>query len=89
MIDRKIELAFDEKKQAARAIRVKISQRSFILLILFSIYIRFLFSEIKNIHKYANIKMSSFIDDVVIEVKSKSTKQNCKLLIEIVQTVFS
>ena len=33
--------------------------------------------------------MSSFIDDVVIKVESKSTKENCKLLIEIVQKVFS
>ena len=30
MIDRKIQLAFDEKKQAARAIRTEISQRSLI-----------------------------------------------------------
>ena len=36
MIDRKIELAFDEKKQAARAIRTEIPQRLSILFILFS-----------------------------------------------------
>ena len=89
MIDRKIELAFDGKKQAARAIRTEISQRSSISLILFSIYIRFLFSKIQNMHKYANIKMSSFIDDVAIEVESKSVKENCKLRIEIVQKAFS
>ena len=69
MIDRKIELTFDEKKQAARAIRTEISQESSISSILFSIYIRFLFFEIKNDIKHAKIKMSSFIDDVVIEVK--------------------
>ena len=84
MINRKIELAFDKKKQAVRAIRTEIPQRSSILFILFSIYIRFLFSEIKNKHKYANIKMPSFIDDVAIGVESKSAKENCKLLIEIV-----
>ena len=89
MNDRKIKLAFDKKKQAARAIRTEISQRLSISLILFSIYIRFLFSEIKNEHKYANIKMSSFIDDVAIEVESKNAKENCKLLVEIVQKVFS
>ena len=72
MIDRKIELAFDEKKQVARAIRTEISQRSSISSILFSIYIRFLFFEIKNDIRYANIKMPSFIDDVAIEVESKS-----------------
>ena len=89
MIDRKIELAFDEKKQAARAIPTQILQRWSILLILFSIYIRFWFFERKNKHKDANIKMSNFIDDVIIEVESKSVKENCKLLINIVQNVFS
>ena len=89
MIDRKIELVFDGKKQAARAVRTGIPQGSSILPILFSIYIRFLFSEIKNEHKDANIEMSSFIDDAVIEVESKSAKEKCKLLIEIVQKVFS
>ena len=33
--------------------------------------------------------MSSFIDNVAIEVESKSAKENCKLLIEIVQKIFS
>ena len=33
--------------------------------------------------------MLSFIDDVAIEIESKSAKENCKLLIEIVQKVFS
>ena len=89
MVDRKIELAFDEKKQVVRTIRTEIPQRSSILFVLFSIYIRFLFSKIKNKHKYANIKMSSFIDDVAIEVESKSAKRNCKLLIKIVQKVSS
>ena len=88
MSDRKIELAFDEKKQAARAIRTEISQESSISSILFSIYIRLLFFEIKNDIRYASIKMSSFIDDVAIEVELKSAEQNCKLLNEIVQKVF-
>ena len=89
MDDRKIELAFDEKKEAARVIRTEISQRSFISFIIFSIYIRFLFSEKKNEYKYANIKMSSFINDVAIEIEFKRTNENCKLLIEIVKKVFS
>ena len=84
MIDWKIKLAFDEKKQAARAIRTEISQKSLISSILFSIYIRFLFSEIKNEAKYANIKRPSFIDEVAIEVELKSAKQKSKLLTEIV-----
>ena len=33
--------------------------------------------------------MPSFIDDVAIEIESKSAKENCKLLTEIVQKVFS
>ena len=89
MIDRKIELLFDEKKQAARATRTEIPQKSSILLILFLFYIRFLFLGTKNKHRYANIKMSSFIDNVAIEIESKSAKENCKLLIEIVQKLFS
>ena len=88
MSDRKNKLAFDEKKQTARAISTETSQESLISSFSFSIYIWFLFSEIKNEVKYANIKMSSFIDDVAIEVESKSAKQNCKVLTEIVQKVF-
>ena len=84
MFDRKLELAFDEKKQAAPAIRTEISQRSLLSSILFSIYNRFLFSEIKNEAKYANIKMSSFTNNVAIEGELKSTKQNRKLMIEII-----
>ena len=38
MINRKIELAFDEKKQAARAVRTKIPQTLPISSILFPIY---------------------------------------------------
>ena len=33
--------------------------------------------------------MPSFIDDVTIEIESKSVKQNSKLLAKIVQKVFS
>ena len=88
MFNLKIELAFDEKKQATRAIRTEISQRSSISLILFSLYIRFLFLEIKNEVKYANLKMPSFIDNVAIGVEPKSAKQNTKLLTEIVQKIF-
>ena len=86
--DRKIKLAFDGKKQAARAVRTGISQGLSISHILFSIYIRFLFSEIKNKHQYTNIKMSSFIDNVAIEIESKSAKENCKLLIELFKKYF-
>ena len=32
--------------------------------------------------------MWSFIDDVAIEIESKNTKENCKLLIKIVKKVF-
>ena len=84
MINRKIELAFDDKKRAARAIRTEISLKALISLILFSIYIRFLFSKIKSEHKYANMKTPSFIDDVAIEVESKNAKENCKLWNKIV-----
>ena len=75
MIYRKIKLAFDEKKQATRAIRTEIPQRLSILLILFSIYIRYLFSKMKIEDKYVNVKMSSFIDDVTIDIELKSAKK--------------
>ena len=88
MIDRKIELAFDGNKQAAGTIRTEIPQGLPVSLIRFLIYIRFLFSERKNEDKYTNIKMPSFIDDVAIEIESKRTKENCKLIIEIVHKVF-
>ena len=84
MIDRKIKLALDEKKQESRVIRTEIPQKSSILLVLFSMYLRFLFFKIKNKHTHVNIKISSFIDDVVIEVELKSDKEDCQLLIEIV-----
>ena len=75
MTNRKTKLTFDERKQASRAIRTDISQKSLISSILFSIYIRFLFSKIKNETKYANIKMSGFIDDVEIEIDKKTLKK--------------
>ena len=87
MIDRNIELTFDEKKQAARSIRTEISQELSISSILLSIFIGFLFSKRKNEIKHANIKMSSFIDNVAIEIESKDVEQNCKLLNEIVRKV--
>ena len=74
MINRKFELTFDERKQAFRTIRTEISQRLLILSILFSIYIRFLFSKIKNKARYTNIEMPSFIDDVAIGIESKNAK---------------
>ena len=72
MIDRKIKLTFNKKKPVARAIRTKISQKLFISSILFSIYIRFLFSKIRNKAKYANIKMPSFIETLQLKTNQKS-----------------
>ena len=87
-IGRKIELAFDEKKQAAWSICTEILQESSISSILFLLYIRFLFLEIKNEAIYANIKIPSFIDDVAIEIESKRAEQNCKVLNKMVQKLF-
>ena len=75
MIDRKIELTFDEKKQAARAICTEIPQRSSIPFILYSIYIRFQFSEIKNEHEYARIKYQALLTMLLSKSNRKAQKK--------------
>ena len=68
MIKRQISLAFDGNQQKMTDIECEISQESFILSILFLIYIRNLFIKIKT--KYLNIKMFNFIDDTTIYIES-------------------
>ena len=88
MVDQKVELAFDGKKQAARAVRTGIPQGSSISLILFSIYIRFLFSEMKNEHKYANIKMSIFITMLLSRSNRKTLKKIADYWLKLVKKYF-
>ena len=86
MNNRSIALTFDDQKQHTRQIKIDISQKSSILLILFFIYIWFLFSIIR-----IKIRISpfSFIDNIQISVSSKNIENNCKTLIEIIKIAFS
>ena len=62
------------EKKTTRAIRTEISQRSLISSISFSIYIRFLFSEIKNEVKYANLKCRVLL--MTLQSKSNQKAQH-------------
>jgi hypothetical protein len=77
MNNRSIELAFDEKKQKERQIRIEISQESSILSILFLIYTRSLFAKLKI---DVNIAISSFVNDIMIYTSSKQIEINCAKL---------
>jgi hypothetical protein len=85
MNSRSIELAFDEKKQKKRQIRIEISQGSSILFILFLIYTRFLFAKLKI---DVNIAISSFVDDIVIYTLSKRIEINCERLCQAISKAF-
>ncbi len=85
MNNRSIQLAFDEKKQNKRDIRIEISQESSISSIFFLIYIRFLFAKLKiNV----NIETSSFVDDIVIYTSFKKIETNCGRLNQAIQLAF-
>ncbi len=86
MNNRSIELAFDEKKQEKKQIRIEISQKSSILSILFLIYIRFLFTKLKIDVK---IETSSFVNDIMIYTSSKKIETNCERLNQAILKVFN
>ena len=75
MNDRKMKLTFDEKKQAARAIRTETPQKSFILFILFSISIRFLVSEIKMNINMQTLKFQAFLTMLLSKSNRKAQKK--------------
>jgi hypothetical protein len=68
MNDQSIELAFNEKKQKKKQIRIEILQESSIFSILFLIYTRFLFAKLKI---DVNIATSSFVNNIMIYTSSK------------------
>jgi len=80
MENRSIALAFDGDREDLHNVHIGIPP------ILFLIYIRFLFPEIK-IAK--NINTPSFIDDVAIYVESKSEAKNIKILKRLAQKAFA
>jgi len=76
--NRIIDLAFDDERQKSKKISTEISQDSSILLILFLIYIRYLFSKIHA--KFENLQSLSYIDDVTLYVEGKNIVKNVKIL---------
>ncbi len=73
-----IDLAFDDERQKSKEIITEILQDSFISLILFLIYIRYLFSKIRA--KIENLQSLSYIDDIALYVKEKNIDKNVKTL---------
>ncbi len=76
--NRIIDLAFDNERQKSKKISTEISQNSFILLILFLIYIQYLFSKICA--KFENLQSFSYIDDVTLYVEGRNIDKNVKIL---------
>ena len=74
MTKRSIKLIFDENKSKSCYVESGIPNGSSISPILFLIYIRHLFPKIRM--KF-NAHSPSFIDDVAINVESKTAKQSC------------
>jgi retron-type reverse transcriptase len=72
MSNRYIQLAFDGEKTEKTAIEIGILQGSPVSPILFLIYIRFLFEEIKDIR----IRILSYLDDIAILAKLESLENN-------------
>ncbi len=73
-----IDLAFDDERQKSKKISTEISQDSFILLILFLIYIQYLFSKIRV--KFKNLQSLSYIDDVMLYIERRNIDKNVKML---------
>jgi len=76
--NRIIDLAFDDERQKSKKISTEISQESFISLILFLIYIRYLFSKIRV--KFENLQSLNYIDDVTLYVEERNIDKNVKIL---------
>ncbi len=76
--NRIIDLAFDDECQKSKKISTEISQDSFISLILFLIYIRYLFSKIRA--KFENLQSLSYIDDVMLYIERRNIDKNVKIL---------
>ena len=76
MNNKYIQLAFDENKQEKSKIKIEISQKLLISLILFLIYIRNIFSEINSMQ----IRNSSYINDIELVASSETIEKNCLML---------
>ena len=86
MSDRRVALSFDNERDDMKSIETGISQGSSISPILFLLYLRSLFDDIKR--QYSSTMCLSYIDDVSILVSNKKVKQNKKMLEDIARTAF-
>ncbi len=73
LINRKIQLTFNNEKNIKTDIQIEIPQNSPIFLILFLIYIRNLFRDLKN-------KDINYINNINLVASSESIKKNSKIL---------
>jgi hypothetical protein len=85
MSNRYIQLAFDGEKSERTIIETDIPQRSPVSSILFLIYIRFLFKETDNI----KIRIPSYLNDIVILVKSDTLENNYQILENIAKNLYT
>ncbi len=85
--NRIIDLAFDNERQKLKKISTEISQDSFISLILFLIYIRYLFSKIHA--KFGNLQSFSYIDDVTLYIEERNIDKNVKMLENVAKVAFT
>src|SRR6266498_5875319 len=81
LVNRKIQLVFNNGKSIKTDIQIGISQGSSISLILFLIYIRNLFQDLES-------RGMSYIDDIGLVALSESIEKNFKILKEVVIRIF-
>ncbi len=81
LVDRKIQLAFNNGTNIKTDIQIEIPQDSPISPILFLIYIRNLFQDLEN-------KDINYINNIDLVASSESIKKNCKILKEAVIKIF-
>ncbi len=88
LLDQTVSLVFNEERNSDQKVKSEILQSLSISSILFLIYIRFLFIQVKKQHTDSQIKILSYIDDVTVMVKSKSAEENSIMLKKVVKSLF-
>ena len=84
--DRQIGLAYDGEREHLKPVSTGIPQGSPITPILFLIYLRFLFTTIKN--KHPDTATPSYINDIACLVVGRSEEENCRKLEAVARTAF-